>query len=175
MKLSLTVTVVLLATSALAASSPPGKQPTERFRKEHVEIKEHLEHLDTMVGSLATQSPAEQKKTTGFVVKFLTEHIVAHAKWEEARLYPVVDRQAKSGAQPFTASMRYEHRIIERWIGELKAESAKASPDAMAFSRGAHRVLGLISAHFEEEEEVLLPILDASMTAEQFERELGEH
>jgi hypothetical protein len=53
--------------------------------------------------------------------------------------------------------------------------AASASPDAAAFVRRADNLLGLIWAHFEEEEMVLLPVLDETMTPEQFEREVGGH
>lgn len=157
-----------------ARPAADGKRPTEPFRAEHVEIKEHLGHLHTMVGDLSGAAPDKQRDTMKFVVKFLHEHIRAHAEWEEKVLYPVVDRYAGGGAHAFTASMRYEHRIVGRWIDELGAESEKAEPDPVAFARRADNLLGLIGAHFEEEEEVLLPLLDAKMTPEQFEREVAQ-
>lgn len=157
-----------------AAPAPPGgERATEAFRRQHVEIKEHLGHIHGMVGRLAAAPPAEHRDKMGLIVEFLKDHIGTHAAWEERALYPVVDRQAGGGAHPFTASMRHEHRIVERWIGELEQEAAKPSPDAVAFARRADNLLGLIWAHFEEEEEVLLPILDRTMTREQFEREVG--
>jgi hemerythrin-like domain-containing protein len=103
------------------------------------------------------------------VVRFLGEHIRPHAEWEERVLYPLVDGKAGSPARhPFTASMRYEHRIVGRWIDEMGAIRGKAKPDVRAFARRADNLLGLIAAHFEEEEEVLLPILDATMKPEEF-------
>lgn len=156
------------------ARAAPGR-PTEPFRREHVEIKEHLAHLDAAVGKLAAESPDEQRRTMQHVVEFLIEHIKAHADWEERVLYPAVDKRTCAGANPFTASMRYEHRIIGRWIDELAAIAASPTPDVTAFVRRADNLLGLISAHFEEEEEVLLPILDRAMSHEEFEREIGGH
>lgn len=109
------------------------------------------------------------------VVKFLDEHIRKHAEWEEAHLYPAVDKRTTAGTHPFTESMRYEHRIVGRSIDQLAAMAKDPAPNATVFARSADRLLGLIAAHFEEEEEVLLPILDKAMTKEQFEAELGVH
>ena len=161
---------VLMITSLAAAADGV---PTQAFRDEHAEVKEHLDHLHQMVGSMASADAAAQRKTAKFVAKFLTEHILEHAKWEEERLYPAVDKRTHAGAHPFTGTMRYERTIVGRWIEELGSMAAAEKLDAVAFARKADRLLGLIAAHFEEEEEVLLPILDKSTTRAELEKELG--
>ena len=158
---------------ALALSAPTDELPTAPFRKEHVEVREHLAHLDAMLAKLPAARRDEQRRLMTRVASFLDEHIRTHAEWEEAKLYPAVDRRTHAGPPSFTASMRYEHRIVGRSIDELTAMSKAETPDVTGFVRAAHRLLGLISAHFEEEEEVLLPILYKSMTRKEFEEELG--
>ncbi len=148
---------------------------TEPFRQEHVELKEHLGHVHAWNGALAKQPPAEQAQTMKRIVGFFEQHLAPHAKWEEQHLYESVDKRASSGPNAFTASMRFEHRVVERWIAELRKESEAETPDATAFARRTDYLLGLVTAHFEAEEEVLLPVLDRTMTAEEFERELGRH
>ncbi len=69
--------------------------------------------------------------------------------------------------------MRNEHKIISRWISELESTSTRKSTDARDFVRKVDRLLELIMAHFASEEDVLLPILDRSMTPEEFDREIG--
>lgn len=167
---SLMAAAVLLTALPLAAAD---ERATASFRKEHMEVKEHLGHLDAMAGSMATADAAAQKKTAGFIAKFLNDHILSHAKWEEQRLYPAVDKRTHAGEYPFTGSMRYEHTIIGRSIAELGTLAAKSDLDAKEFARKTDRLLGLIAAHFEEEEEVLLPILDKKTTRAELEKELG--
>jgi len=145
---------------------------TELFRREHVEFKAYLGEISELVGKLHAGMAADQKKLA-LVVEELTRHITPHAEWEERVLYPVVDRYA-GGGHPFTASMRYEHRIIARQLAELAHESRRQAPDARRFARHADHLLGLVAAHFEAEEEVLLTLLDSSMTAEEFRREIME-
>jgi hemerythrin-like domain-containing protein len=106
------------------------------------------------------------------VVGFLREHLIGHADWEERVLYPLVDRHAGGGPEAFTASMRLEHRIIARWTDELAREASHREPDIGVFCARAHNLLGLVMAHLEEEEDVLLPVLDRTMTAAEFEREV---
>ncbi len=156
-----------------ATQNAPNPRPSESFRGEHKEIKTHLLHIEQWAGDLEKLNSAEQKKTMTKIVKFFKEHIEPHAQWEERKLYPAVDRRASQGPHPFTASMRYEHQIVGRRIAELEKESALKNPDARLFMRKTDQLLGLITAHFEEEEEVLLPVLDKSMTMEEFKKEMG--
>jgi hemerythrin-like domain-containing protein len=138
-------------------------------------MKAHLDQVDEGIRNLGGAAEPEQLEMMRWVVRFLEEHIRPHAAWEERVLYPAVDKRAASGPNPFTASMRYEHRVIARWMGELATESVKPRPDAKAFARRADNLLGLLWAHFEEEEEILLPILDASMSHEELMQEIGTH
>lgn len=152
--------------------------PSEQFRAEHIEIKKHLSHVEQWNGNLSDSTPNEQKKTMMKIVTFFKEHIKPHAEWEEKKLYPAVDKRASKGGEVFTSTMRYEHKIVGRWIGELDKEANGKTPNAFLFSRKTDQLLGLINAHFEEEEEVLLPILDKSMTPAEFKEEIlsdGKH
>lgn len=166
--------------AALVATSPAQGQktttdprPTAAFRTEHKEVREHLGHVHEWTGALSKQQPAEQRKTAQKVASFFEKHIEPHAAWEERFLYPVVDKLAGGGVNAFTSTMRYEHRIVGRWTAELRAEADKPKIDAAKFARRTDNLLGLLWAHFEEEEEVLLPFVDRSMSKEQFERALG--
>ncbi len=157
----------------MTSPTPPSRRTTEPFRQEHVEIKEHLRHMSQMIEAIPGASRETQKGTMAKLVKALQGHILPHAEWEEKVLYPVVDQRAGGGPYRFTAAMRHEHLIVGRWIGELECESKREAPNAKLFVRRAEQLLGLILAHFEDEEEVLLPVLDSRMTPEEFEREVA--
>lgn len=159
---------LLLSLFAVLPARGGDERPTQPFRDEHAEIREHLEHLDAAVGALAGAAPQEQARKMAFVVRFLDEHIRAHAAWEEEVLYPVVDEQAGGAPERFTSTMRHEHVIIGRSIDALRQEAQAPRPDVVAFARRADRLLGVISAHFEKEEEILLTLLDRGMSADEF-------
>jgi hemerythrin-like domain-containing protein len=165
--------VLLAAAPSRGGTVMTDERPTAAFRAEHREMQEHLGQVHEWVGAMATKQPPEQRKTAQKVASFFEKHIKPHAEWEERFLYPVVDKLAGGGPRAFTSTMRYEHRIVGRWIGELRAEADKPKTDTARFARRADNLLGLLWAHFEEEEEVLLPLIDASMSKAQFERELG--
>lgn len=174
----LALALVLAAAPARAGETAEDARPTAGFRHEHAALRTHLAELDAEVRGLAAASPEARRATMSAIAAALRDHVVAHAEWEEAHLYPAVDRRAipaaaAAGREPFTASMRHEHRIVGRWTDELAALARDASPDPAVFARGADRLLGLITAHFEEEEEVLLPILDRTTTRHELEAELG--
>lgn len=169
--------VVAAGLGAALISGPAlgAERVTQPFRDEHVVIKEHLGHLEQMVDAVVAAAPAERSAAMERVVNAFEDHIAAHAAWEEEYLYPVVDRLAGNTEYPFTAAMVQEHRIVGRWIGALREIQAGASPDARAFARQATKLIGLIQAHFEDEEEVLLPVIDAKMSKAEFEAEVLAH
>lgn len=154
----------LLASPAGAAGGDPVTKP---FRDEHVVVREHLGHMEQMVANVRESDAPERHMRS--LVSALKGHIGPHAAWEEEVLYPVVDRQA--GEAQFTKSMRYEHRIVERSIGELE-RMADSGAEPARFAQKAEQLLGLIHAHFEVEEEVLLPVLDSTMTPQEFAAEV---
>jgi iron-sulfur cluster repair protein YtfE (RIC family) len=168
---ALFLVIVLLAAVALAQDD--NVRATEGFRALHQELRTHTTHLTILAGKLPKQSPEEQTATMTEIVTCLTDNIHSHAKIEEDVLYPVVDKASGSPPDyPFTATMRYEHRIVGRWITELRNNANQPSPDITAFTRRTENLLGLISAHLEEEEDILLPVLDAKMTVAQFKKEV---
>lgn len=163
--------------AACAAGPEPGQPaspdaPTAEFREHHKEILEHLGHIDARVSAFPAQTSEQQQTGMRFVVAFLNDHIRPHAADEERVLYPVVDSRAGGGPNVFTAAMRHGHRVVDRWIHELATEAAGPSPDPVKFARRTQRLLGLLEAHFEAEEEVLLALLDHTMTREDFQRKV---
>lgn len=156
-----------------AATPQPPARATQGFRDEHVQVRKHLEHVRTWAGLLARQQPREQRATARRIVEFFQQHLGPHAAAEERGLYPLVDRLAGGGPHPFTASMRHAHRVVERWTRGLAQLAEQPAFNAHGFARETDRLLGLVEAHFEAEEDVLLPLVDAAMTREAFEREVG--
>ena len=149
------------------------RKATQAFRDAHAELRRMLEAQKAALGDLSRATPEAALATMERTVVFLDEEVRPHANAEEVKLYPALD-VAVGGREPFTATMRHEHAIMDRWIEELAVHAGSTSPDAAWFARRADQLFGLIEAHFEEEEVLLLPILDRVYeTEEQFEREVG--
>jgi hypothetical protein len=149
-----------------------GARATDPFRDKHSELRAHLARLATRVGNLGSVPIEDQRELMRDIVDILETRVRPHAAWTERVLYPLVDRKS-GGGSGITATMRHEHRIVDRWIDELSAEAARQKPDPRAFGRRAHNLLGLLQANFEEVEEILLPVLDRTMSPDELLREAG--
>ena len=145
--------------------------PTEALRAEHRELLPHLRALDTAANEVDQWNRDDAIRVLGDIVAFLRSHLVPHATAEERVLYPAVEEaMAAPGA---TATMRADHAEIVLRINRL-ADTAGAIeqrwPDAALARDLAHQLVGLsaiLLLHFREEEDVLLPVLDAALDAEQ--------
>ncbi|HET8619142.1 MAG TPA: hemerythrin domain-containing protein [Acidimicrobiales bacterium] len=144
--------------------------PTEPLRAEHRDLLPHLNALDTAANEVDRWNRDEAVHVLGDIVAFLRDHLVPHATAEEHVLYPAVEEaMAAPGA---TATMQADHTEIVGRIDRL-AEAVGAIeqrwPDAALARDLAHQLVGLsaiLLLHFRKEEEVLLPVLDASLDAE---------
>jgi len=178
----LAAVVVFMVTVALPVSAWAGdstlaatpKRVGDPFREEHAKVREHVTHWGTMLATISMLPDTEQVATIKHIATCLNGNVIPHTKVEEQVFYPAVDKYAGVGkdGSTFTSTMRHEHKVISRWTEELTAQADKPTPDVNAFSRRAQNLIGLLIAHFEQEEEVLLPVLENSMTADQFQKEI---
>lgn len=138
---------------------------TAALRAERARIRVRLAAISEAAGAVATASHERRGAAMREVIAALDACLCPHLDWEERTLHPLVDKFACEGPAAFSASMRYEHEIIHRWMAEL-ARIAAAGVDVVGFVRQADRLLGVITAHFELEEQVFFPVLDRSVTSE---------
>lgn len=167
----LTVLIAFLAMGFFVAigfwpmgTMAPRELPTAGFRRHHDELKRVIHDWTDMVDALHDGSPARQREIMEFSSGFLKQHVLTHAAVEERILYPAADRY---GGAAISAPLRREHRLLERWVRELEDLNEPA-----VFCHRAHQLAGLLLAHFDVEEAVLLPVLDGHMSPERFRREV---
>jgi iron-sulfur cluster repair protein YtfE (RIC family) len=144
--------------------------PTEPLRAEHRELLPHLRALDTTADEVDRWDRDEALRVLGDVVEFLRGHLVPHATAEEHVLYPAVEEaMAAPGA---TATMRADHVEIVARIDRLAATARAVQgrwPDPHLARDLAHQLVGLaaiLQLHFAKEEDVLLPVLDETLSPE---------
>jgi iron-sulfur cluster repair protein YtfE (RIC family) len=144
---------------------------TQPLRDEHKELYPHVEGLKQagmVVHGVLTQSSI-QKIDEAY--SFLSTHLLPHAKAEEAALYPVV--QKVMGSPHATATMSRDHVEVERLTQELAElrgvlqEGEIGVNKANELKRLLYGLYTLVMVHFAKEEEVYLPLLDASLTVEE--------
>jgi hypothetical protein len=146
---------------------PSTSAVTAPLREARGLLRHALAAIADRVGELATLPLEHRAAAMQAVAMELEARLRPHLEWEERTLHPVVDKFACEGPAAFSASMRYEHEIIYRSIGELRWRSADAL-GVVAFSRRTDNLLGVVLAHFELEEEVLFPVLDRAFHSAAF-------
>ena len=143
---------------------------TQPLRDEHKELFPHIESLKN--AGLAVHGTLSQASMDLIdeAYAFLSTHLLPHAHAEEVALYPVV--QKVMGTPYGTATMSRDHVEVERLTRELSALREQLSPTeigaakANELKRVLYGLYTLVKVHFDKEEEVYLPLLDANLTAE---------
>ena len=168
---------------------------TDLLRSEHAELRSHLDRLDTVAATLTHHGDDIGAFITGAVaglglvdwktagshstawdlaevvgcVEFLQQHLIPHARAEEAVLYPAVEEAL--GAPGITATMAADHREIIRRIAALAATAihdGEPSKDQVeSLRRQLYGLSAILDLHFAREEELLLPLLDAHLDENQ--------
>src|SRR5690606_17118878 len=143
---------------------------TEPLRAEHRELQPHLDRLDLDPARWVDRSSDAVAGEVGAISDVLRGRLIPHARAEEEVLYPAVEQAM--GAPGATATMVADHREVVARTDRLEASAAdivERWPDADAVA-DLHRQLAGLSAiielHFRKEEEVLLPVLDRTLTTE---------
>ena len=143
---------------------------TEPLRREHQDLRPRVADLDTIADRLDDWN-AGTPDDLRTIVEFLRDHLVPHARAEEAELYPMVEQVMR--APGATSTMVADHVEIVRRIDEL-AETVGAVGTGPASTAEATRLRSqlyglsaVLRLHFDKEEEVLLPVLDAHMNVDE--------
>jgi len=151
---------------------------TQPLRDEHRELLPHIEHLKTVADSLGEAPPDAARDAVGDCADFLADHLIPHAKAEDAALYPVVARLM--GAPEATRTMQRDHVEVAALTGELLrlydvlGRSEFGLHDVKDLQRVLYGLYALVKVHFAKEEEIYLPLLDERLSEaearEMFER-----
>ena len=128
----------------------------DAIRHEHAELRKRLADVEALVAPLGVGLPDSGKVRK--VLRFFKGELNPHMDDEERVLYPDVDCLV-GGTERFTSTLRREHRIMLRWVVHLEAASERGD-DPRLFARRAENLIGMLYAHMETEEAVLLPLVD---------------
>ena len=140
----------------------------ETLRAEHRDLLPHIQQLRTVADCIGDIRDLAVETLLDEVLAFLTGHLLPHARAEEAVLYPAV--ASAMGAPEATRTMSRDHVEVEALIEELSVLRARLGTDAITsqMAKDLRRVLyglyALVKVHFAKEEEVYLPLLDATLT-----------
>jgi iron-sulfur cluster repair protein YtfE (RIC family) len=146
-------------------------KPTEAFREEHRALMADVEQIRVAASEMTELAPEERETVAGRILEFLRRTLLPHAKWEEQVLYLAIGELL--GDPKSTATMSHDHVAIARMIEALAEADPKDVTRLQELLYGLH---ALITVHFEKEEEVYLPLLDARPdVAERVVDQIGHH
>jgi len=150
---------------------------TEPLRAEHRALLPEVESLTVIAESLDSWDPEVTPSRLAEKVAFLRGQLVPHAEAEEAVLYPAVEEAMGSPAA--MATMVADHVEIVRRIellAEMTAETGTGPPGPQACNALRGQLFGLYAIwrlHFDKEEGILLPELDARLSPQEAEALFG--
>ncbi len=136
------------------------------LRDEHRELLPNIEEIRVVADGVGAVTPDVLRTQIAAVSAFLREHLIPHAKAEDAVLYPEVERAM--AAPRATASMSRDHVEVAALTAELgEIEGRITEGVSPADETDARRVLyglyALVKLHFTEEEEIYVPILEDTL------------
>lgn len=158
--------------AAIVESTPEtAGTPTAAFREEHRHLMAHVDRIRLAAGEVRDVPAGERAALVDEVLEFLRGTLLPHAEWEEQVLYTAVGELL--GDARATAAMTRDHVAIGRMI-EALGETDRA--DIARLQELLYGLHALITVHFEKEEEIYLPLLDARPdVAERVIGQLGAH
>ena len=119
----------------------------QSLREEHQRVRQVLEHAEIMADVLTEATPSRQRNGMQMIGAMLDDCLRAHDAWE-ARVLGPLDGHGAGRA----------HEVLVRWIGGLIREAGARMPDVSAFHTRLERVIGVVIAHLEEEQQTALPV-----------------
>lgn len=132
-------------------------RPTEPFRREHDELKSHIEHIRQAAGELPRLASEEREAVVDRIVVFLRGTLIPHAKAEEEVLYPEWSKLL--GFDGAAIPMVHDHEAIVSRVERLEETDVDEVDTLQELLYGLY---ALIVVHFEKEEAIQLPAFDAA-------------
>ena len=141
----------------------PDAMERQFVEQEHREIARGIDRIGDVAERATSLHSVDLQSSLRELVAWLESSLEPHDAWEEAWLYPRLERLAGS---PWLARLlRFEHDQIARAIARLASdgECLRREPTSERLAGLRAHLYGLdalIRAHLEREEHFLFPILD---------------
>jgi hemerythrin-like domain-containing protein len=130
---------------------------------EHRELRAGMDRIHELACTVARSAEPSVAPAVTEALEWLVTVLAPHAAWEDGWLYPHMDSRA--GTHWATRVMAFEHQQIRRLIRELIGDQERGGrghdQDHVVETAGRlFAIEGLLRAHIEREEELLIPLLD---------------
>jgi len=134
---------------------------------EHARIGHGLAMLHESIASAHHLDRLEAIERITRVLIWLRRDLLPHAAWEEAWLYPAIDREA--GSAWATRALHFEHQQIRELAETLEIQFDQVhrrwgSEVAFGLVASLARLDALITAHLAQEDRFVVPLLSGPTT-----------
>jgi iron-sulfur cluster repair protein YtfE (RIC family) len=151
--------------SAVVAATIGTARPTEPLRLEHRELLPSIDALASTADIAGIATEDELRDRVADAYRFLTHHLVPHARAEDVVLYPAVELAMH--APGATDTMRRDHVEVVRYIealGEIVGDAGAYDEAVRARVRAIlYSLHAIVALHFAKEEELYLEVLDRAL------------
>lgn len=139
---------------------------------EHRDLARGINRIHDVACEIGRRPTPELSVDVLSVLRWLDATLAPHIAWEEAWLYPEIDRRL--GTPWATRAARFDHRQVREMGARLRADQhllgSREAGDQQAEARcHLFSLEALLRAHIEREERFLIPILDDDRSALQAE------
>jgi hemerythrin-like domain-containing protein len=146
-------------TTELAAGAAVARRFVEQ---EHRELSSGVAGIEETAAHLEPATAANASHQVRVILDWFAQRLEQHLAWEDAWLYPQLDRLA--GTDWLTRLMRFEHEQIRGAFQRLGAdwEALPPVPERKDLDALRGRLYGLacvVRSHLEREEWILVPLL----------------
>jgi iron-sulfur cluster repair protein YtfE (RIC family) len=147
----------------MAAVLSPEAIEGQLLDQEHRQIRAGLSSLQEGIDRAHAMSRSDAIDRVVRTLAWLRRDLLPHAAWEEAWLYPHLDRAA--GTPWATQALRLQHEQIRELAAALEREFAAAevswsAEEAFQLTVAMTRLEALISAHLTQEQWFVGPLLE---------------
>lgn len=131
--------------------------------EEHRRLRAGLASLDETIAEAHHLTRAELAERVLRALDWLRRDVLPHANWEDAWLFPELDRVA--GTPWATRLLRFEHAQIVEVTKQLEDDALLlhehwSNAIAMQVVARLARLAGLVTAHVSQEERFALPLIE---------------
>ena len=143
---------------------PRGATAQHAFAEhEHREISRGIDRIHDVAGFIGSVAAPDVSIALAEVIDWIETVLEPHAAWDDAWLYPQIDRRA--GTPWATKLMAFEHHQIRELARHLEADRELLLRDnrhghAVELSGRLFALEALLRAHIEREERFLIPLLE---------------
>ena len=146
------------------ATTAGGTQGVWAFTEhEHRDLARGINHIHEVACEIGHSSTPELSVSLLHILRWLDNTLAPHVAWEEAWLYPEIDRRL--GTPWATRAAAFDHQQLRVLAARLRVDqhllSSRVDGDKQTEIRcHLFSLEALLRAHIEREERFLIPLLD---------------